>query len=133
MVATVEPRVEVDDRIAADATLERAVAAATAFLKQHVEDEAAPVVIRWRVLTANPLALDLSMVDPVALGSSETHRTFSSRELTDTYSRESGMLRALGDLLRARSDKQMAKIDGYVRALNRVFAVPTETSSGSEE
>lgn len=121
MVATVEPLVEIDDRIKANPELLKAVTDATAFLGRLAGGVDYPAILRWRPVPLDPNSIELTISDLPDFSDLVARRSFPVSDLTDTYFRESGMLRAWGDLLRVRSDKHKARVDQFIKDLNRVL------------
>jgi hypothetical protein len=121
MVATVEPRIEIDDRIRESPQLMKAVTEATAFLSRQVEHVPLPVAIRWRFLPLDPSSVELTLSDATDFSDMIARRSFRLHELEDAYLRDVETLRTWRELLRLRSDKHLAKIDAYINDLNRVL------------
>lgn len=114
MVATVEPRVEIDDRIRANPALLEAVTSALAYLGRHVRRVPLPAAIRWRFLPLDPGSLELLMSDTADFSDAVARRVFPLAEMGDDYVREIGTLRAWRELLRCRSEQNMARIDARI-------------------
>jgi hypothetical protein len=126
MVAALEPQVEIDDRIRANPALLEAVTQAMAYLGRNVSGAPLPAAIRWRFLPLDQTTVELTLTDSTDAGDLTARRQFRVNDLIDDYSRESGMHRAWGDLLRLRSDKQMARINAFIKDLNRVIGEQIE-------
>jgi hypothetical protein len=135
MVATTEPRVEIDDRIRANPDLLQSVTATMAYLGRTVSGVPLPASIRWRFLPLDPGSIELLLSDSTDFTDPVVRRVFRVTDLNDEYAREVGILRTFGDLLQIRSKNHMAHIDELIRAidfdayhkdLNRVLAGPRE-------
>lgn len=126
MVTQVEPRVEIDDRIRENPELLKAVTAATAFLGRQAGESEHPAALRWRPLPLDPNTIELELSDHIDFSDLVARRFFPVTELTDTYGRESGMLRAWATLLGIRSDKQKVRVDHFIQELNRVLREQSE-------
>jgi hypothetical protein len=118
MVATVEPRVEIDDRIREQPALLDAVHSAMAYLGQSVERVPLPTAIKWRFAPLDPTSIELWMSDTPDFSGPAARRVFRASDMADDYTREVGVLRAFGDLLRLRSEQNMARIDEMIRAID---------------
>lgn len=113
MVASVEPRVEIDDRIRGNAALLGAVSEALAFLGRHVRHVPLPAAIRWRSLPLDPNSVELQMSDDSDFRDA-VRRVFRCSELYDEYARQIGTLDTWRELLRSRSRKNWARIDALM-------------------
>lgn len=118
MVAQVEPRVEIDDRIKADPALADAVAKALAYFATVETTVPLPAAIRWRVPALDPTAVELQMSDTLDFSDAVVSRLFHRADIEDAYTRNVSMLRTYGKVLRLRSDKRMARINNLIRNID---------------
>jgi|GEM_PF-3631801 hypothetical protein len=118
MVAQVEPRVEIDDRIKADPALADAVAKALAYFATVETTVPLPAAIRWRVPALDPTAVELQMSDTTDFSDAVVSRLFRRADIEDPYARDVGMLRAYGQVLRLRSEKSMLRINQLIRNID---------------
>jgi hypothetical protein len=118
VVATVEPRVEIDDRIRENPALLEAATQTMAYLGQRVTDVPLPAAIRWRFVPLDPSSLELLMSDTTDLSDMVARRVFRVTQMDDAYTREVGIGRAFGELLRLRSKKRWERIDRIIQNID---------------
>lgn len=129
MVATVEPKVEIDDRIRENPDLLTAVTEAMAYLGRHVNGVPLPVAIQWRPLPLDPNSIELLMSDTLDFSDMVARRVFPVLDLTDAYTREVGTLRTWRSLLRRRSEKNWLRIDELMERVRRAAEDENEDKS----
>ncbi|MBP3956125.1 hypothetical protein J8F10_12610 [Gemmata sp. G18] len=119
MVASVEPRVEIDDRIREQPELLDAVAQATDYLRHHLGGVAVPALIRWSVSPGDEARIVLTISDATDSAGPAAARAISAQHLAgDPYRRDVLTLNVFSDLLGERSKKNRARINELVRAID---------------
>lgn len=119
MVASVEPRVEIDERIRGQQVLFDAITSAMAELGRHSTPLVPlPALIRWQLVPLDPSSVELAMWDTPDASDAGARRVFRTADLDDPYTRDVGTLRTWGDLLRTRSVKGLARIDALIRRID---------------
>lgn len=110
MTATVEPRVEIDDRIREQPSLLDAVTSATAYLGRHLDGVPMPAIIRWEFAPLDPKTLELSISDSPDGTEPVAKRRIATAQMNDPYQREVFTLLVFSGLLGKRSELHQARI-----------------------
>lgn len=118
MVSTIEPRIEIDERIRERPELLQAANEAMAYLARHIEGVSPPAVIRWGFAPLDPNTIELSLSDTSDFSDIVAKRRLEARHMNDSYRRDVFALWAFSDLLHERSKKNMARIDELMRRID---------------
>ncbi len=110
MTATIEPRVEIDDRIREQPALLEAVISATEYLRRHLDGVSSPAIIRWGSAPLDPKTLELAISDSPDGTEPVAKRWITADQMNDAYRREVLTLRVFSDLLAMRSEHNRARI-----------------------
>ena len=119
MSATVETRIEYDDRFRQRPELVKAAEEAMAYLDPRLGTNPLvppPAVIRWALRPLDPLSAELSMADGDGLRAAQV---FPARQLADPVIRNIWGLKVWDGLLSERSRVNLARLDRRMAAFAR--------------
>jgi hypothetical protein len=129
MVATVEPRVEIDERIRQQPELLRAVTESTRYLIEQAPTEVPPpAIVGWQYADRDGQLLQLTLSDTGEQAGHTVQRNYWTRWILDPVNQKLCVLRAWGELLGKRSDAGIARIARLVAELKQ-----EELESGEED